>query len=103
MADMIKDDEDFKDARLEEERIAQLEDMLDDEDLSDSDESSAGQSFSSRPMSGKEARQARSARIRAALAGKQPLEADRYLCDIPQSIINKSKWKVLSMSYDLLP
>ena len=42
MADMIKDDEDFKDARLEEERIAQLEDMLDDEDLSDSDESSAG-------------------------------------------------------------
>ena len=65
MADMIKDDEDFKDAKLEEERIAQLENMLDEEDLSDSDESqSASHSFSSRPMSGKEARQARSARIR---------------------------------------
>ena len=55
-----------------------LENMLDEEDLSDSDESaSVSHSFASRPMSGKEARQARSARIRAALAGKQPLEAYR--------------------------
>merc|ERR1719433_549885 len=56
--------------------MAELEKMLDDEDLSDSDDSEAG--TISRPMSGKEARQARSARIRAALAGKQPLEANRF-------------------------
>lgn len=75
MSEMIRNDEDFKEQQLEEERRALEEGLLGDSDLSDSDESQAG--TISRPMSGKEARQARSARIRAALAGKQPLEANR--------------------------
>ena len=75
MSEMIRNDEDFKEQQLEEERLAMEESLLNDEDLSDSDESQAD--TISRPMSGKEARQARSARIRAALAGKQPLEANR--------------------------
>lgn len=75
MSEMIRNDEDFKEEQLLEERLAMEESLLADEDLSDSDESQAG--AITRPMSGKEARQARSARIRAALAGKQPLEANR--------------------------
>ena len=42
MADMIRNDEDHKEQQLEEERLAQLENMLDEEDLSDSDESGSG-------------------------------------------------------------
>ena len=75
MSEMIRNDEDFKEQQLEEQRLAMEQSLLGDSDLSDSDESQAGNI--SRPMSGKEARQARSARIRAALAGKQPLEANR--------------------------
>ena len=76
MSEMIRNDEDFKEQQLEEQRLAMEESLLNDSDLSDSEEESQAGTFS-RPMSGKEARQARSARIRAALAGKQPLEANR--------------------------
>ena len=72
--------------RLEEERKAHMadydesdEDYADDNDVSDT-ESHLTESFvSSRPMSGKEARQARSARIRAAHQGKKPLDANRKI------------------------
>ena len=46
--------------------------------LQEEDELSKSQaSIKSRPMSGKEARQQRSAKIRAALVGNEPLEADK--------------------------
>merc|ERR1712032_1219427 len=56
--------------------------MGEDEDEEGDDENGLNKSQASiltgRPMSGKEARQQRSARIRAGLAGGQPLEADRF-------------------------
>ena len=120
MSDMIKNDEELEEERLEEERKAHLEDLengvsTDEETISDT-ESHLTESFMSRPMSGtrmstefiitnknaglslltnyqlqtwkkltlglslvsgKEARQARSARIRAAHEGKKPLDANR--------------------------
>jgi len=82
MSDMIKNDEELEEERLEEERKAHLEDLengvsTDEETISDT-ESHLTESFMSRPMSGKEARQARSARIRAAHEGKKPLDANRF-------------------------
>ena len=78
MADMIKDDEEL----MEEERQAHMdqleEEITSEEELEESDtDSHLTESFSSRPMSGKEARKARSARIRAAHEGKKPLDANR--------------------------
>ena len=107
MKDMIKNDEELAAERMEEERRA-LEEGLEedgDEEVSDS-ASEAGSdladrwisryiystlsthylqylhSFMSRPMSGKEMRMARSARIRAAHEGKKPLDANRWKADI---------------------
>ena len=83
MKDMIKNDDEVAAERMEEERRA-LEEGLEedgDEEVSDS-ASEAGSdladSFVSRPMSGKEMRMARSARIRAAHEGKKPLDANRW-------------------------
>lgn len=79
MADMIKNDSDEE--LMEEERaahMANLEAELSSDEGGESDvESQLTESFMSRPMSGKEVRMARSARIRAAHEGKKPLDANR--------------------------
>ena len=82
LSDMIKDDEDLDEEMLEEERLRHLEeegelDESDLEELSDTESQFTASFASSRPMSGKEHRQSRSARIRAAHEGKKPLNANR--------------------------
>ena len=82
LSDMIKDDEDLDEEMLEEERLRHLEeegelDESDLEELSDTESQFTSSFASSRPMSGKEHRQSRSARIRAAHEGKKPLNANR--------------------------
>ena len=81
LSDMIKDDEDLDEEMLEEERLRVLEeedlDESDLEELSDSESQFTSSFASSRPMSGREHRQSRSARIKAAHEGKKPLNANR--------------------------
>merc|ERR1719471_983690 len=67
---------------IEEERrahMANLEaELSSDDGVESDDESQLTESFMSRPMSGKEVRMARSARIRAAHEAKKPLDANRF-------------------------
>jgi len=84
MSEMLIDEDEAKERELEEERILQMQSMIDDSDSDDSDSdeeddlAKSQASIKSRPMSGKEARQQRSAKIKAALAGNIPLEADKF-------------------------
>jgi len=70
MSAMILDEEEMHEEEIEREREKHLEgidgDMMDDDPLT------------ARPMSGKHARQRRSARIRSALEGSEPLEPNRF-------------------------